>query len=48
MLFSSGLDQKLKIWSVRPEETNPELKMHLEKDIYMKDLPLSSCLVSGH
>ena len=47
VLFSVGLDQKLKVWSLKPEEQNVELKMALEKDVLFDGLPLSSCCYAG-
>jgi hypothetical protein len=43
VMFSCGLDHKLKVWHFDPSEVNPELKLKQEKDIYVKDLPLSNC-----
>ena len=43
VMFTTGLDHKLKVWSLHLTEENPELKLQLEKDIYMKDLPLTCC-----
>lgn len=43
VMFSCGLDHKVKVWSFHPKEGNPELKLRKEKDIYFGDLPLSNC-----
>lgn len=46
MVASCGLDQKLKLWSLNVEETNPELKIKLEKDVYTENYALSECYFS--
>jgi len=40
---SCGLDQKLKLWSLNADETNPELRIKLEKDVYTDKYALSGC-----
>jgi len=37
------LDQKLKLWSLRADEFNPELRLKLEKDVYTEGHALSNC-----
>lgn len=43
MVASCGYDQKVKLWSLREDESNPELRLTLEKDIYTEGYSLSSC-----
>lgn len=43
MVASCGLDQKLKLWSINPEEANPELRVKLEKDVFTEKYSLTSC-----
>lgn len=40
---SCGLDQKLKLWSLNADATNPELRIKLEKDVYTDKYALSGC-----
>ena len=47
MVASCGYDQKVKLWSLREEEQNPELKLRQEKDIYVEGFALSNCHFSG-
>ena len=35
VIASCGFDQKVKLWSLRQNEVNPELRLKQEKDIYM-------------
>lgn len=34
VVASCGYDQKLKLWSLREDESNPELRLKQEKDVY--------------
>lgn len=43
VMFSCGLDHKVKVWSFHPKQENPDMKLQKEKDMYFADLPLSNC-----
>jgi WD40 repeat protein len=44
VVASCGYDQKVKLWSLKADETNPELKLKLEKDVYIEGFALSNCI----
>ena len=44
---SCGNDSKLKLWSIKNDESNPELRIKLEKDVYTEGYPLSNCYFRG-
>lgn len=46
-MASCGLDQKLKLWKVNSDESNPELKVKLEKDVYTEGYSLTGCFFRG-
>jgi len=47
IVASCGLDQKLRLWSVNSQETNPELRIKMEKDVYTEGYSLTGCFFRG-
>ncbi len=43
LLFTAGYDQKLKIFKINPNQENPDLKVKLERDIFIEKLPITAC-----